>query len=580
MEFKCLLKKIDDKKTFIFIVSVIILLIGITGISGLILNIPVLKSLIPGLLAIQSLIFLSTIVSFIKWNKNYHKSSEFKREQAEEEYRIILQTAIDGFYIIDTIEGRFLDVNDAFCTITGYSKEELLKMRISDLEIKENQEEIIIHFQKIIKEGWERFETRYRHKNGSIFDVTISANFCNIQGGVFIIFLKDITEKKKTQEILKKYSEELEIRTMELHKLNESLIKSEKSYRSLFDNMLNGFAYCKMIFENDTPVDFIYLDVNNSFEELTGLKNVTGKKVTEVVPGIKESNPELFEIYGNVSLTGKPYQFETYSSQYRGWRYITVYSPEKGYFAVVFENTTERKNYETRLEKYNNDLKRSNEELENFAYVASHDLQEPLRMVSSFTQLLDRKYAGSLDNEAHEYINFAVDGANRMQQLINDLLDYSRIKTKAKPFEAVDCNIILGRVRAFLNLKITENSALITNDELPTVIGDENQLTRLFQNIIENGIKFRRNISPLIHISAKDERDYWLFSISDNGIGIDPEFKNKVFVIFKRLHSRTDYPGTGIGLAICKKIVEQHNGQIWFESEPGKGTTFFFTIKK
>ncbi len=225
-------------------------------------------------------------------------------------------------------------------------------------------------------------------------------------------------------------------------------------------------------------------------------------------------------------------------------------------------------------------LKRSNQELEQFAYVASHDLQEPLRMISSFSQLLAQEYRGKLDGEADEYIHYVVDGANRMQSLIQDLLSYSRVDSRGKPFEEVDLNYILGAVHSSLQLQIQETAAVIGISPLPTIISDSLQMTQLFQNLLSNSLKFRGNVLPLIQVSACDEVDFWHFTVSDNGIGIEAQYFERIFKIFQRLHTRAEYPGTGIGLAVCKRIVERHGGRIWVESEPGKGTAFHFTISK
>jgi len=227
-----------------------------------------------------------------------------------------------------------------------------------------------------------------------------------------------------------------------------------------------------------------------------------------------------------------------------------------------------------------NKLKISNRELEQFAYVASHDLQEPLRMVSSFTQLLERRYKKQLDDDADDYIGFVVEGAKRMKQLIDDLLAFSRLNTDAREFEPILMEVALDDVLMNLKAAIKENNAEITHDKLPIINGDPIQINQILQNLIGNSIKFHGDKPPRIHISAQELENEWLFTIKDNSIGIDLRHQQQIFSIFKRLHTREEYPGTGIGLSICKRIVERHGGHIWLESEPGKGSTFYFTISK
>ena len=219
-------------------------------------------------------------------------------------------------------------------------------------------------------------------------------------------------------------------------------------------------------------------------------------------------------------------------------------------------------------------------DLEQFAYVASHDLREPLRMVSSYTQLLGNRYKGKLDADADEFIGFAVDGAARMQILIDDLLAYSRVGANGVSQESTDCNAVFEIAVANLAATIEESGATVTHDDLPTVDGDASQLGQVFQNLIGNAIKFRREAPPSIHVSCQPDGQHWEFSIRDNGIGIDPEYADRIFVIFQRLHTREEYEGTGMGLAICKKIIERHRGEIWVNSEADEGATFYFTISK
>jgi PAS domain S-box-containing protein len=255
---------------------------------------------------------------------------------------------------------------------------------------------------------------------------------------------------------------------------------------------------------------------------------------------------------------------------------------EDGLFVIVaVRDMTEHRDLERirhELETTVVELKRSNADLEQFAYVASHDLQEPLRMVASYTQLLAKRYKGKLDADADDFIGFAVEGANRMQRLIQDLLAYSRVTTQGHGFEQVDCHALLEEVLDNLRLAIEESRVVVTSNTLPTVIADGAQLGQLFQNLIGNAIKFRSEEPPRVSVSAEHRTNEWLFSVRDNGIGIDPQYAGRIFVVFQRLHDREEYPGTGIGLAICKRIVERHGGRIWVESKLGEGATFYFTL--
>ena len=229
------------------------------------------------------------------------------------------------------------------------------------------------------------------------------------------------------------------------------------------------------------------------------------------------------------------------------------------------------------LEQSVSELTRSNADLQQFAYVASHDLQEPLRMVASYTQLLGRRYQGKLDADADEFIGYAVEGANRMQQLIKDLLAYSRVTQRAA-FKPMDSDRALEVALSNLHMAIEKQQAVVTHDPLPTVVADGTQLAQLFQNLVSNAIKFHGGRPPRIHVSAVQHEHEWLFAVRDDGIGIDPQYADRIFVIFQRLHTSAEYPGTGIGLALCKKIVERHGGRIWVESQFGHGATFYFTV--
>ena len=246
----------------------------------------------------------------------------------------------------------------------------------------------------------------------------------------------------------------------------------------------------------------------------------------------------------------------------------------------IVRDITPHKNAEILLNTTIKNLERSNKALEQFAYTASHDLQEPLRMVTSYTQLLSKRYKDKLDKDAQDFIQYAVDGAARMHNFINNLLEFSRLNTSKSPMMVCDCNVVLEKVRKNMTLFINEANAIITSDGLPKVLAFELQLEQLFRNLISNGIKYNKSSQPAVHISAKEEINEWKFCVKDNGIGIDAKYHERVFGMFQRLHSTEDYSGTGIGLAICRKIVELHGGSIWLESEADKGSSFYFTIPK
>ena len=259
----------------------------------------------------------------------------------------------------------------------------------------------------------------------------------------------------------------------------------------------------------------------------------------------------------------------------------SVYKDENGEIIGIFaaaRDISKLKKAEVKLEKLVDKLEISNQELEEFAYVASHDLKEPLRMITTFLQLLKKKYSNELDDNATDFINYAVDGARRMDEMINDLLEYSRVSSKERKFEYLLSEKIVRRVLTNLEALIEEKNAIVTYDSLPVIYANKQQMVQLFQNLISNGIKYCDKKIPEIHISSIKKDNEYLFSIKDNGIGIDQAHLKRIFTIFQRLHSRDEYDGSGIGLAISKKILQKHRGKIWAESELGKGTTFYFTL--
>lgn len=366
----------------------------------------------------------------------------------------------------------------------------------------------------------------------------------------------------------------------------ETLRERETKYRTLFDNMTQGVFYQR--------ADGVLEDINEAALDIFGLTRADLVTRTSQSPEWRVYNEAGAALPGDqhpsmaALLSGKPIRqvVGVFNPQKQAivWLDISAIPQFRANEAHPFQvfvtvhDITERKQTEKRLRKAMEDLKRSNTELEQFAYVASHDLQEPLRGVAGMVQLLQQRYQGQLDAKADLYITHAVEGATRMQALINDLLTFSRVDTRAKAFEPVSAEAALNTALINLGLTIREHHATITHDPLPTVIADTSQLTQLFQNLLSNAIKFHGDAAPVIHIGIDQLANEWRFWVRDNGIGIEPAYFTRIFEVFQRLHTRKLYPGTGIGLAICKKIVERHGGRIFVESEPASGSTFFFTI--
>ncbi|MDA2923427.1 ATP-binding protein [Acidobacteria bacterium AH-259-L09] len=370
----------------------------------------------------------------------------------------------------------------------------------------------------------------------------------------------------------------LQEKVVQSKQVEEALQDSEARFRHLFDEAPVGY--------HELDSQGYITSVNRTELEMLGytLEEMLGRAVWEFVVE-KEQSREAYE----AKIAGTKPPGRAFERTYKCKDGTTVLVLIEDHLLrdsegrilgmrSTLQDITERKRAEEALAQYAQDLKRSNEDLEQFASVASHDLQEPLRMVTSYLQLLERRYQGKLDSDADEFIHYAVDGATRMHRLIEDLLAYSRLATRSKDFELTDSQAVFKQVVADLRKAIQESNAGVTHDSLPTLMADETQLTHVFQNLIANAIKFRRDRPPEVHIGAERKEGEWLFSVRDNGIGIDPEGAERIFVIFQRLHGRDEYSGSGIGLAICKTIVERHGGRIWVESAPGKGSTFYFTI--
>jgi PAS domain S-box-containing protein len=399
----------------------------------------------------------------------------------------------------------------------------------------------------------------------------------------------DITKRKRAETALQNMHDMLEIRvekrTAELKQTNAELQleiekrkETEETLRQTRDYLEKLFNYANApIICWDTELRITRF--NHAFELLSGYMapEVLGKKLSMLFPAnSKEDSLDnirrtLTEHWKVVEI---PILRKDGAVKIALWNSANVFAEDgKTILATIAqgEDITERKKAEEAL-------KLSNENLEQFAYVASHDLQEPLRIMASYSALLEKRYKNKLDSDADEFIVYIVEAANRMQALIRDLLAHSRAGRSDTSVASTDCNTVLGKVIYNLSGIIKESGAVITNDVLPAAMCNESDFVHLFQNLIGNAIKFRGPESPRIHLGAKKEGGKWLFSFRDNGIGIEEKYKERIFSMFERLHGKDKYPGTGMGLAICKKIVTRYNGRIWVESKPGNGSTFYFII--
>lgn len=482
------------------------------------------------------------------------KQAEKTLKDSEELFRTIFEYGGLGISLVN-MDGWPTFFNPMIQELLGYSKEELCSMHYSEFTYPEDLALSGKYFKEINEGKRDKYqiEKRYIRKDGNLVwcRVTVSVVRDVKNKPLYVIaLLENIDERKRVEEELKKFKHISDISS-------DAYFFVDSNAKFLYVNKtackLMGYSEDELLTLGVPDVDVVYDIIK--YRELFDLIQ------KEIIPPIETVNKRKDGTIFPSEITVTGYQIGN-----------------KPYMFAALRDISSRKEAELQLQKTMEELARSNEDLQQYVNVASHDLQEPLRMVTSFLQLLERRYKGKLDSDADEFIAYAVDGAIRMRALINALLEYSRVGIYGRTVELTDCNAVLEQALVNLQAIIEENGATVTHDLLPTVRADGMQLVQLFQNLIKNAVKFKSEKKPKIHISASQENGEFVFSVSDNGIGIAPEYFEKIFKMFQRLHDRTEYAGTGIGLAICKKIVERHGGQIWLESEPGKGTTFYFTL--
>jgi len=455
------------------------------------------------------------------------------------------------------VKGSITYVNDKFCTISKYSREELLGQDHRIINSGYHPKEFFQQMYRTIAQGgvW-RGEIRNRTKDGSFYwvDSTI-VGFAGADGKLekYVAIRADITERKRAEEVRERLA---------------AVVESS-------DDAIIG-----------KTLDGVITTWNHGAEKVFGypVSEAVGKPMQMLVP--PERANEEADILARVERGESVEHFETVRVRKdgKGIDVSVTISPIRDSSGAIVgvskvaRDISERKRAEQRLADKVEELARSNRDLEQFAYAASHDLQEPLRMVASYTQLLAERYGGKLDENADKFLGYAREGALRMQVLIRDLLTFSRVVQAGVPRKNVDCDVALEEALQSLTAAIEESGAVVTHTALPNVWADQTQIAQVFQNLIGNAIKFHNGAPPQCAVSAEKSGCNWLFSVSDNGIGIAPEYAENIFVVFQRLHARTEYPGNGIGLAICKKIIEHYGGTIWVESKVGEGSTFKFTL--
>jgi PAS domain S-box-containing protein len=423
-----------------------------------------------------------------------------------------------------------------------------------------------------------------QQKDYSVRAVKLGDDELGLLTDAFNQMLGQIQEQNQTlNEFNKNLAQKVSERTSELEIANNGLKESEEQIQTIFRSAPNALV----VMNQEGNI----IRWNQQAEEIFGWKaeEIIGKPMSEtIMPNrfreMMTNGIKRFLLTGEAPILNQTLEL---AANRKGGiefpveiRISYTKSNDKYVFIAFITNITERKKSEAELKQKSEELMHANKELEQFVYVASHDLQEPLRTISNFAGLFEQDYSDKLDEDTNQYLSFIVKAAARMQNLIKDLLDFSRIGRKIT-FVNVDCNKILLEIIAEMGSSITESSAKINYSNLPILKGNETELKQLFQNLISNAIKFRKkDVSPVIDISSQEKETEYLFAIKDNGIGFEEEYKDKIFIIFQRLHNAEEYPGTGIGLATCKKIVTQHNGRIWVESKLGEGSTFYFTISK
>ena len=510
-----------------------------------------------------------------------HKKVEEHLIESKELYEAIFENSQDAVFLTSP-DGSILDVNSTAEKMFGYSKEKICELGRNGI-IDVNDPRLPRMIEERNRKGEFKGELKFIRSDKSKFEGEFTTKIFEDRNGNqrSVLIIRDISKRKKAEEDLKNayvyLEKQVEKSTNELENAYTELKEREERFHSLVS------ATSEVMYR--VSPDWSVMRHLNSRGFLANTEKPSGTWLQDYVP--PEDQTYVTAAFEKAIQNKSVYELEHRVIQADGslgWtfsRAIPIIN-KKGEIVEWFgaaSDITKRKKAEEQLKRIISELKRSNEELQSFAYITSHDLQEPLRTIASFAQLIERRYKNKLDPDADEFIEFMVDGAKRMKEMIQGLLDYSRVGTKGHEFTEFQAKTALNYALNNLGTAISEVNAEITIDPLPVIFADKDQIIRVFQNLIGNALKFHREgVRPEVHISAEKESNDYMFSIKDNGIGLEEQYSDKIFEVFKRLHAIGEYKGAGMGLAIVKRIVDRHGGRIWLESELGKGSTFYFTI--
>jgi PAS domain S-box-containing protein len=493
------------------------------------------------------------------------KEAEKHLAQMEGRYRGLLEAAPDAMVVVNQ-RGEIVLLNDQAERQFGYRRDELVGQKVKNIIPEGFAERLIADGTRTAAEALAQqigtgLELSGRRKDGSEFPIEIMLSPLESAEGILVTAaIRDITERKRVEDALR---------------------QNEERFRLIVSNVKD---YANIMLDTEGLI----VSWNQGAERIKGYRaeEIIGQHFSRFygAEDLRNGVParELNQAKETGRFEGEGWRVRKDGSRFLANIVITTLRDEKGRlrgFGKITRDITERRQAEEALMKTMAELKRSNEELGQFAYVASHDLQEPLRMVASYTQLLGQRYKGRLDSDADEFIGYAVDGCKRMQRLIQDLLSYSRAGTNLGTLRKVSVERTLEEAITNLQVTIKESGAVVTHDSLPAIVTDDSQVVQLFQNLIGNAIKYHSAEAPRVHVSATNNAGHeWIFSVRDNGLGIEPQYFEKIFMLFQRLHGQQEFEGTGIGLAMCRKIAARLGGRIWVESQPNLGSTFFFAL--